>query len=190
MQWSSEFNFSVLFKTFTAARVKWNISKPFFQELWTSITSCSKLFLYKLFHYDSNFKELLESFHVLLVHKTYINNIMMEVCKYLHELSPELLTDIFTLWKNHSNVHNIFLFGSENPRSVRFGVDETAFRASQLWQKVPVAIKNSSLLEMFKAKIELWSCDNCPCNLSKIFIANAGHIWFILLYFLIISVVY
>ena len=95
----------------------------------------------------------------------------MEVCEYLHELSPELLTDIFTLWKNHSNVHNICLFGSENPRSVRFGVDETA-----LWQKVPIAIKNSSLLEIFKTKIALWSCDDCPCNLSKIFIANAGHI--------------
>ena len=67
---------------------------------------------------------------------------MMEVCKYLHELSPELLTDIFTLRKNHSYIHNICLLGSENPQSARFGVDETAFRASQLWQKVPKAIKN------------------------------------------------
>ena len=42
----------------------------------------------------------------------------------------------------------------ENPRSVRFGVDAIAYRASQLWQKVAIAIKDSSSLEIFKEK---WS---------------------------------
>ena len=40
----------------------------------------------------------------------------------------------------------------ENPRSVRFGVDAIAYRASQLWQKVAIAIKDSSSLEIFKEK--------------------------------------
>ena len=44
---------------------------------------------------------------------------MIEVYKCLHEVFPELVTDI--------------LFGSENLRSVRFGVDAIAFRATQLW---------------------------------------------------------
>ena len=57
---------------------------------------------------------------------------MIEVYKYLQGLSPALITDIFTLWKNHYNIHNIRLFCSENPRSVRFGVDEISFRVSQL----------------------------------------------------------
>ena len=94
--------------------------------------------------YDSNFNELLESSHELLIHKTCINYLMIEVYKYLHGLSPELMTDIFTLPKNPYNICNIRLFGSENPRSVRFGVDAITFRASQLWQKVPIAIKDSS----------------------------------------------
>ena len=65
------------------------------------------------------------------------------------------MTDIFTLWRNRYNIRNICLFGSENPRSMHFGVDTMAFRVSQLWQKVPIAIKNSSSLEIFKAKIKL-----------------------------------
>ena len=101
---------------------------------------------------------------------------MIEVYKYLLELPPELMTDILTLWKNPYNIRNIHLFNSENPRSVRFGVDTIAFSASQLWQKVPIAIKDSSSLKIFKAKIKLWSCDDCPCNLYKTFIANVGYI--------------
>ena len=62
---------------------------------------------------------------------------------------------------------------------MRFGVDATAFRASQLWQKVPLAIKGSSSLEIFKAKIKPWDFDDSPCDLCKRFIANVGYILFI-----------
>ena len=44
---------------------------------------------------DSNFNGLLESSHEFKIHKTYINYLMIEVYKYLLELSPELMTDIF-----------------------------------------------------------------------------------------------
>ena len=94
--------------------------------------------------YDSNFNELLESSHELSIHKTCINYTMIEACKYLPGLSPKLMTDIFILRKNPYNIRNIHLFGSENPRSVRFGVDAIAFRASQLWEKVLIAIKDFS----------------------------------------------
>ena len=96
---------------------------------------------------------------------------MIEVYKYLHGLSPELMTDSFTTRENPCSIRNIRLFGSEYPRSVRFGVDAIAFRASQLWQKLPVAIKDSSLLEIFKAKIKLCSSEDCSCNLCKRFSA-------------------
>ena len=58
---------------------------------------------------------------------------MIEVYKFLHGLSTELMTDMF-ISKNLYNVCHIRLFGSENLRSVRFGVDAICFRRSQLWQ--------------------------------------------------------
>ena len=100
---------------------------------------------------------------------------MIEVYKHFHGLSPELMTDYFTLRKNPYNIRNIRLFVSENPSSMRFGVDAIASRASQLWQKVSIEIRDSSSLEIFKAKIKLWSCDDWPCNLCKRFIVNVGY---------------
>ena len=87
---------------------------------------------------------------------------MIEVYKYLNELSP----DIFTLWKNPYNIRNISLLDTENPCSVGFGVDAIAFRASQLWQKASIAIKDSSSLESFKAKINLWSCGDVTTRVT------------------------
>ena len=97
---------------------------------------------------------------------------MIEVYKYLLWLSSELMTGIFTPRKNPYNIRNICLFGSENPQTMHLGVDAIAFRASDLWQNVPIEIKDSSSLEIFKAKIKLWSCNDSPCNLCKRFIAN------------------
>ena len=68
--------------------------------------------------------------------------------QYLHGLSHELMTGMFAPRKNPYNICNICLFGSENPRLVRFKVDAIAFRASQLWQKVPIASKDSLLLKI------------------------------------------
>ena len=80
----------------------------------------------------SSFNELLESSHELSIHKIYISYLKIEVYKYLHGLSPELMTDIFTIRRNPYHIRNICLFGSENPRSMRFGVDAITFHASHL----------------------------------------------------------
>ena len=61
--------------------------------------------------YNSNFNELLESSHEISIYKTCINYLMIEVYKYLHELSPQLMTYIFALRKNPYNGRNIHLFG-------------------------------------------------------------------------------
>ena len=63
------------------------------------------------------------------IHKISINYLMIEIYKHLHGLSPKLITEIFTLQKN--------------PWSVHFRVDAIAFCATQLWEKVSIAIKDS-----------------------------------------------
>ena len=96
-------------------------------------------------------------------------------------LSPELLTDIFTLRKNPYNImfvsYNLTKYlkysqYSENPRLAHFRVDAIAFLAGQLWQKLPIAIKTSSSLETFKAKTKLHGCYECRCNQCNLFIAK------------------
>ena len=49
--------------------------------------------------YDSNFNEILESSHELSIHKTCINHLMIEVYKYLHGLSAELMTAVLLFGK-------------------------------------------------------------------------------------------
>ena len=44
-----------------------------------------------------------------------------------------------------------------------YGLKGENYKASQIWQKVPMAIKNSGSLEIFKLKVKSWTSDICPC---------------------------
>ena len=63
-------------------------------------------------HCDSNFNKLLEASQEISIHKTCINYLMIEVHKYLHGLSPELMNHIFAPRKTTYNIRNIRLLYS------------------------------------------------------------------------------
>ena len=96
-------------------------------------------------------------------------SIYISIC-FVISISLELITGNFILWRNPHKFCGNSLFGSNNPRLVRFRGDAITFGASQLWQKVPMKVKDSPLPEIFKAKIKLSNFDACPSNLCKRFI--------------------
>ena len=84
---------------------------------------------------------------------------MIEVYKYLNDLSPDIMNTIFKLRQNTYNLVNFHAFESQNPRTKEFGLDSTAYRTSQLWQNVPEEIRNSASRSIFTESIKKGSFD-------------------------------
>ena len=101
---------------------------------------------------------------------------MIEVYKELNRYSPDIMNDIFKLRKNTYNLQNFHIFQTENPRSLKYGLDAIPYRASQLWQQVPTDIREAASLTLFKNRIKTWKCEDCPCRSCKIFIQNVSYI--------------
>ena len=99
---------------------------------------------------------------------------MIEVYKYLNGHSPDIMSDIFKLRENMYNLRNFHIFQTENPRSLKYGFDAIPYRASQLWQQVPIDIRGAAFLALFKNRIK--TCEDCPCRTCKIFIQNVEYI--------------
>ena len=53
----------------------------------------------------------------------------------------------------------------------RFGLNSLKFFAAKVWDAVPLEIKNSDSVEVFKGKIQKWK-PNCFCYLCKTYINN------------------
>ena len=123
-------------------------------------------------NYTSDFEVLLENSNEKPVHQKCIELLMIEVYKYLNDLSP----DIMSVWENTYNLRNFHIFESQNPRTKKFGLDSIAYRASQLWKNVPEEIGNSISLPMFKKKIKKVPLTSCSCNCCRKYIHHVGFI--------------
>ena len=101
---------------------------------------------------------------------------MIEVYKYLNDLSPDTMSDIFKLRENTYNLRNFHILGSQNPRRNKFGLDSIAYRASQLWKNVPEEIRNLTSLPVFKKKMKKVLLISCSCNCCRKYIHHVGFI--------------
>ena len=68
---------------------------------------------------------------------------MIEANKYLNGHSPDIMNDIFKVRENKYNLQNFHIFQTENLRSLKYGLDVIPYRASQLWQQVPIDIREA-----------------------------------------------
>ena len=79
---------------------------------------------------------------------------MIEAYNYLNEHSPDIMNDIFKLRENMCNFRNFHFFQTENSRSLKHGLDAIPYRAIQLWQQVPIDIREAAFLALFKYRIK------------------------------------
>ena len=126
--------------------------------------------------YESPYPLLLEEAHQITFRQRCINYLIIEVYKYLNGHSPDIMTDIFKLRENMYNLRNFHIFQTENPRSLKNGLDAIPYHASQLCQQVSIDIREAASLAIFKNRIKTWKCEDCPCRSCEIFIQNVGYI--------------
>ena len=126
--------------------------------------------------YQSPYSLLLEEAYQITVHQRYINYLMTEVYKYLNGHWPTIMNDILKLRENMYNLWNFHNFQKDNPRSLKYGLDLIPYCASQLWQQVPIDIREAASLSLFKNYIKTWKCEDCPCRSCNVFIQNARYI--------------
>ena len=126
--------------------------------------------------YECPYTLLLEEAQQITFPQRCLNSLMIEVYKYLNGHSPDIMNDILKLRKNDYNLRNFHIFQTKNPHSLKYGLDAIPHRTSQLWQQVPIDIREAASLALFKNRIKTWKCEDCPCRSCKIFIQNVGYI--------------
>ena len=84
------------------------------------------------------------------------------------------MNDIFKLRENMYNLRNFHIIHTENPRSLKYGLDVIPYRASRLWQHVPIDNREAASLVLFKNRIKTWKCGDCLCRSCEIFVQMSG----------------
>ena len=66
------------------------------------------------------------------------------------------------------------------PRNIinttKFGLNSLRHVASKVWSMIPIEIKNSSTVEIFKSKISKWKPNDCDCKLCQDYLHRIGFV--------------
>ena len=124
----------------------------------------------------STFNDMLSKSNDTTIHVKNIQKLMIEFYKYLYGLSAPIMKEVFTKRILKYNLRNCRENLLPNPKTKKYGTDTVAYKASQLWSTLPTRYKNLSSLDLFKSEIKTWNCNDCPCNICRIFVDGVGFI--------------
>ena len=103
--------------------------------------------------YNSSFNELVDKDGSFTIHQRNVQSLAIEIYKYLHGLSPTILSEVF---KVNEIIPDDLRMRNElyarNPKTVRYDTETISFLSPKIWSLIPQNIKDSSSLPCFKKK--------------------------------------
>ena len=125
---------------------------------------------------SSTFPELLSKDKSFSVHHRNLQKLAVEMYKVKHNISPQLMNDIFVQNKNTYDLRVKSTWKIRAVKSVYHGTESLSFRGPKTWDMLPSDIQNSKSLQEFVFKVKKWKPEGCTCRLCKIYITNLGFI--------------
>ena len=125
---------------------------------------------------ESTFSELLQKDCAVTIHTKNLQILMTEMYKTKNGLNPSSMQEIFRENTTQYNLRNNNEFTQPRVRSVSNGTEIVRFKGPQLWQTLPLTIRNSENLCQFKNQINNCFGENYTCRLCRIFSPNLGYL--------------
>ena len=123
---------------------------------------------------QSTFEELLDIDKSVTIHHRNLQVLATELYIVHQGLHPELMNNIFKKGNVMYNFRKNSTFESKNIKSVYYGSETISSIGSK--ERLPSNIKDSENVKIFKSSIKSWKPENCPCRLSRLYIADIGFI--------------
>ena len=86
----------------------------------------------------------------------------------LTDLSSEFIQPFFIVKELQYNLRNGYILNLPSARTTYYGTNSILFRACQVWNNLPLSIKQSQPLLEFKTNIKALRNNDCLCKICKI----------------------
>ena len=124
----------------------------------------------------STIQELLNKDNSVSIHHRYLQALATEMFKILRGLSPDIIREIFVSKISLHNLRRNNTFERPQVPSVYLGTESLSFLGPEIWDIVPLELKQLENLETFKLKIKKWILFECPCRLCRTYIQQVGFV--------------
>ena len=113
--------------------------------------------------FTSSFTEILKKDNSAIIHPKNLQNFAIEMFKIKHNLAPEITTEVFRFKTRPFNTRNKSELQRRNVKKVIYGSETLSSLGPQVWDLIPIEIRNLTSLNAFKSLLN---------NASVVFLKN------------------
>ena len=121
--------------------------------------------------YELSFEQLLEKDKSFSIHHQNIHRLLVEIYKVFNNLSEKLFSQFFTRRNHNLGLRSESELVVPRVNSVLKGQNSLRYLGA-----VPLEIRNSDSLNLFKMKLKSWKPHKCPCRLCKDYVNGVGFV--------------
>ena len=115
----------------------------------------------------SQFKELLEKDNSVSVHQKNLQLVMIEIYKTKNRLNPPFMIEIFGDKEVSYQLRSTSKLNLPKVRTTNYGTDTVWFMGQRAWAKLPIDLKASSSLTVFRKYLKSEKSRHCNCRICK-----------------------
>ena len=124
----------------------------------------------------SQFKELLEKDNSVSVHQKNLQLLTIEIYKTKNWLNPPFMIEIFGDKEVPYQLRSTSKLNLPKVRTTNYGTDTVRFMGQRAWAKLPLELKASSSLTVFRKYLKSEKSRHCNCRICKTFIYGLGYL--------------
>ena len=125
---------------------------------------------------NSPYEKLLENDNSVSIHQKNLQLLMVEIYKTRNHLNPSFMMDIFEEKSMPYQLRSSSNLNLPKVRTTCYGTDAVRFMGQRVWAKLPVEVKTSDSLTIFKKHLKTTKCKHCNCRICKPFIYGLGYL--------------
>ena len=109
----------------------------------------------RIVHNDNttSFEQLLILSGSIKIHHRNLQLLAIEIYKALNNLSSPLMSDLFRATDIRYSLRKGEVLTSYNIKTKSYGIDSISYLAPKIWDILPIEIKNSQSLKVFKRRV-------------------------------------
>ena len=123
-----------------------------------------------VFNSNESLEDLFLHRHEVSIHQKHLRRLTTDIYKSLTDLNPEFIKPflLFTVKELPYNLRNGPISNLPSARTTDYGTNSILFRAFQVWNNLPLSIKQSQSLLESKTNIKTLRNIECLCKIRKI----------------------
>ena len=124
----------------------------------------------------SHFKELLKKDNSVSIHQKNLQLLMIEIYKTRNRLNPPFMIEIFGDKEAPYQVRSTSKLNLPKVRTTNYDTDTVRLMGQRAWAKLPIELKASSSLTVFRKYLKSEKSRHCNCRTCNTFIYGLGYL--------------